>query len=104
VIDIDAPGFGRLALEHLVLDYNGTIALDGKLLPGVAERLFALAGHLQIHVVTADTFGAAAAQLAELPCVVRVLSKGREPRPSAIMRSGSAQARRCAWATAPTTG
>jgi soluble P-type ATPase len=27
------PGFGELTLEHLVLDYNGTLAVDGLLLP-----------------------------------------------------------------------
>ena len=33
------PGFGALRLEHLVLDYNGTLALDGRLLRGVGPRL-----------------------------------------------------------------
>ena len=28
------PGFRKLELTHLVLDYNGTLAVDGKLLPG----------------------------------------------------------------------
>lgn len=67
MISIDIPGFGRLALAHLVLDYNGTLAVDGKLLPGVAETLSNLAASLRIHVITADTFGLAKAQLAKLP-------------------------------------
>ena len=37
------PGFGALRLEHLVLDYNGTLALDGRLLRGVRPRLRRLA-------------------------------------------------------------
>jgi len=36
------PGFGALRLQHLVLDYNGTLALDGRLLPAVRPRLRAL--------------------------------------------------------------
>ena len=32
----DIPGFGSLRIEHLVLDYNGTLALDGRMLPGRA--------------------------------------------------------------------
>lgn len=54
------PGQGVWQLEHLVLDLNGTIALDGELLAGVAARLAALAASLTIHLVTADTRGRAA--------------------------------------------
>ena len=39
MIEIDVPGYGRLSLSHLVLDYNGTLAVDGELLPGVAPVL-----------------------------------------------------------------
>jgi len=67
MISIDIPGFATLELAHLVLDYNGTLALDGGLLVGVAEALSGLATSIRIHVVTADTFGLAQAQLAELP-------------------------------------
>ena len=57
---VDIPGQGTFQLEHLVLDLNGTIVLDGELLPGVAERLAALSTCLAIHLVTADTQGRAA--------------------------------------------
>lgn len=29
MIDIEIPGFAHLQLDHLVLDYNGTLARDG---------------------------------------------------------------------------
>jgi soluble P-type ATPase len=67
MISIDIPGFRKLELAHLVLDYNGTLALDGGLLSGVAEALSNLAPEIHIHVITADTFGLAKAQLAALP-------------------------------------
>ena len=67
MIAVDIPGLRELRLEHLVLDYDGTLAEDGNLLPGVAAALKALAQVLQIHVVTADTFGSAAEQLAGIP-------------------------------------
>ncbi|HUL42645.1 MAG TPA: hypothetical protein VLV32_12200 [Burkholderiales bacterium] len=67
MISIEVPGFRKLNLSHLVSDYNGTLALDGKLLRGVAEALVSLAPSICIHVITADTFGLAKAQLAELP-------------------------------------
>jgi P-type E1-E2 ATPase len=67
MICIDIPGFAKLELHHAVFDYNGTLALDGKLLPGLAEELRQLAHQLEIHVITADTFGIARAQLESLP-------------------------------------
>lgn len=67
MIEIKIPGFRELRLRHLVLDYNGTLAQDGQLLPGVGDILRELAPDLQIHVITADTFGLAASQLAGLP-------------------------------------
>ena len=68
MIRIDIPGGTRLLLEHLVLDFNGTLACDGELLPGVRQRLQPLSESIRIHVVTADTFGRAREQLAGLPC------------------------------------
>jgi len=42
-----------------VLDLNGTIALDGKIIEGVEERLHQLSSLLSTSVVTADTHGSA---------------------------------------------
>jgi soluble P-type ATPase len=53
-MELAIPGFGTLRLEHLVLDYNGTLALDGRVLPGVKPRLRRLARSLRIHVVTGE--------------------------------------------------
>jgi soluble P-type ATPase len=78
MIGIAIPGFRDLQLAHLVLDYNGTLALDGMLLPGVAERLTLLSADLEIHVITADTFGLAATQLAALPVRVTIIRKQRQ--------------------------
>ncbi|MGE5668315.1 MAG: HAD family hydrolase, partial [Betaproteobacteria bacterium] len=72
------PGFGVLELEHLVLDYNGTLALDGRLLPGVRRRIGALARVLDVHVVTADTFGAVRRALKGMPCRIVVLGPARQ--------------------------
>ncbi len=41
----------------IILDLNGTIATDGKLLPGVKERLEALKKIARIFLVSADTGG-----------------------------------------------
>src|SRR3990172_10534594 len=57
MIEIEIPGRGLLQLEHLVLDVNGTIAKDGRLLEKVAKPLTALKDRLTVHLVTADTYG-----------------------------------------------
>ncbi|MGD2048822.1 MAG: ATPase P [Chloroflexota bacterium] len=75
MIKIDIPGFKTLKIEHLVLDYNGTIARDGSLIEGVGELFERLSPSLTIHVVTADTFGRAAGQLANLSCKLTILPK-----------------------------
>ena len=38
MIKIEIPGRETIEIEHVVLDYNGTIALDGRLIAGAAER------------------------------------------------------------------
>ena len=78
MIEINVPGFDQLRLEHLVLDYNGTLAFDGRLISGVAELLGLLAEHLQIHIVTADTYGSVRHAFAGSAFTVHVLSPGNE--------------------------
>jgi P-type E1-E2 ATPase len=73
MIEIAIAGFSNLRLEHLVLDYNGTLAIDGHLIPGVKARLQKLAEDLRVHVITADTFGRVQGALAELDCSVQIL-------------------------------
>ena len=57
MIELKIPGRGELQLEHLVCDVNGTLAVDGELLEGIARRLKVLSDRLQIHLLTADTHG-----------------------------------------------
>ena len=54
-MNIQIPGYKTLDLSFLVLDYNGTIAVDGQIPPEVKEALVRLSKDLQIHVLTADT-------------------------------------------------
>lgn len=68
---INIPGRGDLELEHLVLDYNGTIAQDGRIIDGITERLELLKESLNIMVITADTHGTAGQQCRELPLTVK---------------------------------
>lgn len=78
MIEIDIPDFGQLRLAHLILDYNGTLAFDGKLLSGVADLLERLAEHLRIHIITADTFGSVHQAFAGSDFTIHVLPPGNE--------------------------
>lgn len=57
MLALSVPGWKAFRLEHLLLDVNGTLALDGVLLPGVQDRLSRLQEILQVHLLSADTFG-----------------------------------------------
>jgi P-type E1-E2 ATPase len=57
MIVLNIPGRGNLRLAHLVMDVNGTLAKDGRLLDKVAKPLAGLRDRLTIHMLTADTYG-----------------------------------------------
>jgi P-type E1-E2 ATPase len=57
MIELNIPGKGMIQLHHLVSDVNGTLAVDGRLVEGVAKALSSLADRLEIHLLTADTHG-----------------------------------------------
>lgn len=56
VLELDIPGWRSLRIDHLVLDVNGTLALDGALLPGVVDRMNALRRMLSVHLLSSDTY------------------------------------------------
>ena len=76
MLEIDVPGGERLRFAYLVADFNGTLAVDGILIAGVAEALRVLSDRLEIHVVTADTFGRVNQALAGIDCATTILSPG----------------------------
>ncbi|MBC7237479.1 MAG: HAD family hydrolase [Chloroflexi bacterium] len=78
MIQLEIPGFGNLEGTDLVLDINGTLSFDGALLPGVAARCRQLARRLDIHLLTADTRGTAAAIAAELGVDLTRVQPGEE--------------------------
>ena len=74
MIEIDVPGFGLVRLEHLVSDFTGTLSVDGVLLPKVAAQLNKLSKVMKIHVLTADTFGKAKAEMKNVKCEIHILT------------------------------
>jgi len=76
MIEIALPLREPLRLQYLIVDMNGTVALDGELLPGVRERLAALSQVLEIWLITADTQGTLARVAPTLPVKVRPMEPG----------------------------
>ena len=68
-----------------MLDYNGTLAIDGRLIAGVKARLNRLAGSVAVHVITADTFGKARESLRGVHCTLEILKRGGEDRAKAAL-------------------
>lgn len=66
MISIEIPGWGNIGIENIVLDLNGTIATDGKILPEVKKKISSLAGRVKIYVLTADTQGNATEEIREM--------------------------------------
>ncbi|MFA4885857.1 MAG: ATPase P [Desulfotomaculaceae bacterium] len=74
MLTVTIPGKGTLKLKHIVLDFNGTMACDGTLIPGVEERLNLLAEQLVVHILTADTFGLCKISCQGINGCIRILS------------------------------
>lgn len=77
MITIEIPPKRKLELEHLVLDMNGTLSVDGKISEGVRSRLYSISKNLKLHLITADTFGTAHKEVEGLPLEFHTI-KGEE--------------------------
>ena len=78
MIEINIPGYRTLKIEHIVFDYNGTLAVDGVVIQGVKELLRSLAERLIVHILTADTFGKVKSRLSDLPCNISILPENEQ--------------------------
>ncbi len=78
MIELNIPGRGTLRLQHLVTDVNGTLAVDGVLIDGLAKRIASIQDRLSIHLLTADTHGRQAAIDRQLDLTATRLLPGNE--------------------------
>lgn len=75
-LSLEIPGLGSLALTDLVLDVNGTLTDRGVLIEGVSERLAQISTTLDVHVLSADTFGTLGSVASALGLHPRSISTG----------------------------
>lgn len=78
MLQINIPGREKLEFQYLVLDFNGTLALDGFLKQGVPPRLKELSESLKIYVLTADTHGSVHHEMDSMPCEVHVIQPKKQ--------------------------
>ncbi|MBW1972476.1 MAG: HAD family hydrolase [Deltaproteobacteria bacterium] len=57
MLSYDIPGYGRLQIENVVFDFNGTLVSDGRISAKVKDRLNLLAKKTNVVIVTSDTRG-----------------------------------------------
>lgn len=57
MITYEIPGRDKIEVQNIVFDYNGTLAVNGKLIEGVKGLIDKLGGYTNIYILTADTYG-----------------------------------------------
>jgi P-type E1-E2 ATPase len=78
-IEVEIPGRKtKLRIVHVVFDFNGTLARDGRLLKGVEARIRKLAKVVDVVVLTADTYGTVARIMKGLPAKIGIVKNGAE--------------------------
>jgi P-type E1-E2 ATPase len=63
MISVPIPGWGELSIEYLMVDFNGTAALDGKLKKEVKDVIEKISRYIKVFIITADTYDSADAEL-----------------------------------------
>ena len=67
---VEIPGRETLEIKDIVFDYNGTIAIDGKLIGDVSKNINELSSSFNFYVITADTYGTVKKELENINCKV----------------------------------
>ena len=81
--EFDIPGGSIIEIRHILLDYNGTLAVDGQPISGVKEKINALKDEFVFHVITADTFGSVKGALKDTACEVVTIPSGNQAQAKA---------------------
>ncbi len=77
---IDIPGREALVLNTVVLDFNGTLAIDGKVGQSVESLVHEVALRYTTILATADTFGTATEFARRIGIRLEVVQGGRDKK------------------------
>ena len=79
----DIQNFGSFEIKNIVLDFNGTIAKDGKIKEKIPFYLKKLSKEFKIYVITSDTNGSAKAELENLSVKLKILTSSNHTKEKA---------------------
>lgn len=57
MIEITIPGRVKMVIENIVFDFNGTLAVDGKVSETIREKIMEINEFLNVFILTADIYG-----------------------------------------------
>lgn len=73
---LNIPGHDLIKVKNVVFDFNGTLAANGVLVPGLSEKMNALSQNgVDLYILTADTFGTVRNQCQHLPAEIEIFNK-----------------------------
>lgn len=72
---IEIPNDDNLDIKNIVFDFNGTIAISGKIIDGVFDKIIKLSENFNISIVTADTFGSVKKIFKDTNINIHIISK-----------------------------
>lgn len=84
MLQINIPGRKPKTIEYLLTDFNGTLAVDGCIIPEIKDLLIELSEKISIHVITADTFGKVKENMQFLNCAIEIV-KGTDQTKQKLM-------------------
>lgn len=75
-MSLTIPGYKTVDIQNVLFDYNGTLASGGRVSASLKQKLSQTAARYRTFVITADTFGTVAEELAGTGVEVTVLQSG----------------------------
>ncbi len=89
---IEIPENRQYEITHLLLDYNGTIALDGEIFNDIKEKIRCVSEMgVSVHILTADTNGTVIAACEGLSVQIDIFEKGNaaEKKEAVVVELGA---------------
>lgn len=75
MIKLNIPCYKKINIDNIIFDYNGTLAVDGRLIDGIKERLVEISKYVKPYIITADTFGTVRENFKDIDVEIKIISK-----------------------------
>lgn len=71
MLHVDIPGYKEFNFKNIIFDYNGTLAVGGKIDLYTRKKIIELSRVTNIYVLTADTYGNVQKECGDLPLIIK---------------------------------